>query len=85
MRSEISEGNLKRRKRVGGGLEVLKAGRLEPPVAGGGAVEKVIGVLTLVVHPRRTRSQPLSPCTVHLPLRSDRNVPATEQSEKAAD
>ena len=47
---------LKRRKLVGGGLKVLKADRLEPLVAVGRAVEEVIGVLALVVHPRRTRS-----------------------------
>lgn len=47
-------------------MKMLKTGRLEPPVTVGGSVEEVIGVLTLMVHPGRTRSQPLSPWTVHL-------------------
>jgi hypothetical protein len=51
----------------GGGLKMLKTGRLKPSVTGGGAVEKILGVLSLVVNAgSTTRSKSLSPSTVHL-------------------
>lgn len=54
---------------------MLKAGRLEPSVTGGGAVEEVIRVLTVVVDAgSTTRSKSLSPSPVHLGVKSDRSV-----------
>lgn len=57
--------NLKRRNRRAGGIEVLKTSRLEP-AAIGGSLQKVVRVLTLVVHPSRTRSLPLPSHPVHV-------------------
>lgn len=44
---------------------MLKTSRLEPPPIGR-AVQKVVRILALVVHPRRTGSLPLPPSSVHL-------------------
>lgn len=47
--------HLMRRKLIGGGLKVLEARKLEPPVAVGRAIEEVIWVLALVVFNRKRR------------------------------
>lgn len=57
--------DLRRSTRGVGRLKVLKTSWLKPPAIGR-SLQEVIGVLSLVVHPCRTRSLPLSPNPVHL-------------------
>lgn len=44
---------------------MLKSSRLKPSVSGGSAVEKIFGILPLVVNAGGTRSKSLSSSAVH--------------------